>query len=131
VNPGALDLLRSLKTHGIKTGIVSNAQRVFFEDEIRTTGLLAYLDSIVISADYKFQKPDTRLFALALDMVGAKADEAVFVGDDMLSDILGAKNAGIQAVYIPSKYGVNFARNISPDHFARELSGVRELFGIA
>lgn len=124
-----VNVMKYLTQRGIKVGIVTNAQKIYFEEEIQLTGILPYVDCIIISAEYHFQKPDVRLFELALERIGFSAEKAVFVGDDMLSDIQGAKKAGIHTVYIPSDFGANFSLDISPDDVIRDVQNLPELFG--
>jgi putative hydrolase of the HAD superfamily len=46
------------------------------------------------------EKPDRRIFDLALDRLGLDADEVVYVGDSWEIDVVGARNAGISPIYL-------------------------------
>ena len=56
-------------------------------------------DDIVVSADHGINKPDARLFHIALDRLGVSPAQAVHVGDSWSADIEGAINAGIRPVW--------------------------------
>jgi putative hydrolase of the HAD superfamily len=45
-------------------------------------------------------KPDTRIFAKLLDMAGVEAHQVLHIGDDPWTDVAGAKQAGMQAVWL-------------------------------
>jgi len=45
-------------------------------------------------------KPDARIFAALAEMAGVRAEEVMHVGDDPLADVVGARQAGMQAVWI-------------------------------
>jgi putative hydrolase of the HAD superfamily len=45
-------------------------------------------------------KPDARIFAALEDMAGVRAEEVLHVGDDPLADVVGARQAGMQAVWL-------------------------------
>jgi epoxide hydrolase-like predicted phosphatase len=91
-----LDLARSLrKTH--KVGLISNAW----------SGLRAWMtgrkmtdafDEMIISAEVGLAKPDPRIYQLALEKLGVRAEESVFL-DDFKENIVGARAVGMQAIH--------------------------------
>ncbi len=83
-----------------RLGIISDAQRLFCKPELRAMRIENFFDSIVISSDYGFRKPDPRLFHIALDLFNVEASEAVYIGNNFNTDIIGAKNAGLAAAYL-------------------------------
>lgn len=99
--PGCRAALRALKARGLATGIVSNFDR-------RLRRLLAglklapLLDVVVLPSDAGAEKPDLRIFRLALDRLGAPAASCVFVGDSAEHDIAGARAAGMRAIDVAS-----------------------------
>jgi FMN phosphatase YigB (HAD superfamily) len=101
VFPETPEVLRLLHENGIQVGIVTNAYQPMWQRdvEIQTHGLLDFFPNCRISAaDIGYLKPHPAIFQAALHCCGAKADETVFVGDDLEADIAGAQAAGIQAV---------------------------------
>jgi putative hydrolase of the HAD superfamily len=99
VFPDAIPALERLRP-AVALGLISDAQRVFLEPELRLAGLASYFPVRVISADYGFRKPDPRLFTMALAALDARPEEAVYVGDHPYHDVCGARAAGLAAVLL-------------------------------
>lgn len=76
-------------------GVISNGNS--YPDRI---GLDGYFDFIVLSQNYGFRKPDSRLYTVALREAGCEPHEMIHVGDSEVQDIQGAKGAGIMSVFI-------------------------------
>jgi putative hydrolase of the HAD superfamily len=78
-------------------------------DEIQSTKLLAggidqYFKSVVTSARAGYKKPSKEIFEFALQESNVSAYEAIMIGDNLLTDIAGAKNANIDTVlFNPNK----------------------------
>lgn len=104
---GVLDLLDTLKAKGRGIYLLSNAQRSFTENELNMLGLTPYFDGIVISSDEECCKPDINYFNILFDRFGLKKEETVMIGNDCISDIRGAREAGLKSLYIH--------QSISPD----------------
>ena len=96
---GALELLNALRNH-CRLGIVSNNSTAEQIEKLRALNIASYFDTIVISEDVGVTKPDSRIFAIACERLGADAQDVVFVGDNWTNDIVGAINAGISAVWL-------------------------------
>ncbi len=103
---GAEDLLRELKKKGKQIILLSNAQRVFTEHEIKALGIDIYFDDIFISSDYGVKKPDLNFFALPYKKHGLSKNNTIMIGNDPNTDILGAQKFGFDTCYLHS--------NISP-----------------
>lgn len=65
-----------------------------------TPELAPYFEQICISGDFGRGKPDPSLFLHALSLMALKKDEAIMVGDNLMTDILGAARAGMKTVWI-------------------------------
>jgi putative hydrolase of the HAD superfamily len=65
-----------------------------------TPELVPYFDEIVISGAFGRGKPDPTIFEHALSLLGIDKDQALMVGDNLMTDILGANRAGIKSVWI-------------------------------
>jgi HAD superfamily hydrolase (TIGR01549 family) len=96
---GARDLLDALLPHA-RLGLITNNSTADQIDKLRTLDIARYFDSIVISEDVGVAKPDPRIFALALERLGAHAHEAVMIGDSLHADIEGARAAGMATVWL-------------------------------
>jgi putative hydrolase of the HAD superfamily len=64
---------------------------------------MRYFDGVVVSAVSGVENPDPRLFEEALEASGVSRDRAVHVGNDPLTDIRGAAEAGIDTVLVDRK----------------------------
>ncbi len=104
LDPDALSILASLRARGIRTAIVSNtpwgspahAWRV----ELARHGLLAAVDAAVFCTDVGYRKPHPAPIERALNLLGVRAAEAVFVGDDPRWDVAGAQRAGVRPILL-------------------------------
>ena len=83
--------------------------------KIDANGMRQYFKHIVLSEEVGMQKPDPRIFEYALRINGISADEAVMVGDSYSSDIQGAKNAGIDQIWLTRDSGTDTATHIIHD----------------
>ena len=98
---GCRETLAELRARGLTTGVVSNFDR-------RLPGLLAalalapLLDDVVLPSDAGAEKPDPRIFQLALERLGTPAAASVFVGDSAERDVAGARAAGMRAIDVGS-----------------------------
>jgi putative hydrolase of the HAD superfamily len=98
--PGALDALAKLRKKGYRLWLLSNAQRVFTAFELRHLGLGEQLDAIYISSDFRCRKPDVRFFRALVEEQGLDIGKCLMIGNDLHTDIGGAKNAGIDTLYM-------------------------------
>jgi putative hydrolase of the HAD superfamily len=96
--PESLSLLEYLRD--MPKGIVSNAQRVFSEHELRHLGLYDHFDTVVFSSDHGYKKPDERLFWKALEPMGLKPEKVLFIGDSYENDILAPQRIGMRSMFI-------------------------------
>lgn len=104
--PGTLQMLQTLKKSGKKVYLLSNAQRIFTEYEMKALGIYDCFEKIYISSDYDYKKPDLRFFERILNECNVDLKTAIMIGNDGICDIKGAKNAGLHTLYVHS--------NISP-----------------
>ncbi|MBO0603119.1 HAD family hydrolase [Sporosarcina sp. E16_3] len=65
-----------------------------------TSALVPYFDQIIISGAFGIGKPDASIFQHVLAESGVTADEAIMVGDNLMTDILGASRVGMRSVWI-------------------------------
>ena len=97
---GARDLLSEVRRRGVRVVAVTNNLVSEQEDKLRHVGLRDLFDELVISEAEGVNKPDPRIFEVALQAAGVMADEAVMLGDSWPNDVLGAVGAGIAAAWL-------------------------------
>lgn len=81
-------------------GIVSDAQWVFSEPEIRMLGLNPFFDTIVLSSRFFVRKPDPQIYAHALRAMRIAPSQALYVGNDPEADIPGPQAIGMPVILI-------------------------------
>jgi putative hydrolase of the HAD superfamily len=70
------------------------------EGLFRDLGILGHFDHVIDSGIVGVEKPDPRIFRIALDRFGIPASRALHLGDFFASDVLGARAAGIRHALI-------------------------------
>ena len=95
--PGSREVLGALRARSLATGVVSNFDHRLRE-VLETLDFSHLLDSITIPAEAGAEKPDARIFRIALERLGLAAKEVAFVGDDAVRDLSGAREVGMTAV---------------------------------
>ena len=98
--PHTLEALALLRETGCRLWLLSNAQRIFTEYELRHLGLGRQLDAIYISSDYGFRKPDLRFYRALMEEQGLDPKNCLMIGNDRQTDIAGAKAAGLATLYM-------------------------------
>ena len=94
-----LPVLERLRDESVMLGVVSNFEE-WLERLLEELGVAPYFDVQVISGIEGFEKPDPRIFRLALDRAGVRADQAAYVGDNPASDVDPAAQIGMFPVLI-------------------------------
>jgi putative hydrolase of the HAD superfamily len=80
-------------------GVVSNNQVAEQERKLDHLHLRPLIDFMIVSEGVGVAKPDPAIFQIALGRADALPEETVMIGDSWKSDITGARNAGIRAVW--------------------------------
>jgi putative hydrolase of the HAD superfamily len=114
--PGALELLRA---RGLRLGVVSNSDGKV-DAALAAAGLRPYFEVVVDSTLAGVEKPDPRIFGVALDAMGLAADDAVYVGDVYEVDVVGARRAGLQPVLL-DPHDVHAGRDVPTVRSLAEL----------
>ncbi|KAA0110677.1 HAD family hydrolase [Mycolicibacterium sp. P1-5] len=81
--PDTVEVLSSLRPHGLRTGVVSN---IAFDIRPAFRAAGADADEFVLSFEVGAVKPDPRIFEIALQRLGVAAQDAVMVGDSEEND---------------------------------------------
>ena len=89
-------------------------------------GLGDYFQFVVFAQDYGIQKPDPRLFEIAIGHAGCTKRQLLHVGDSFQNDVIGAKQAGVKSVWL-NREGGNNGTGKPPDF---EVSSLMELIKI-
>ncbi|MFB7158680.1 HAD family hydrolase [Lysinibacillus sp. NPDC056232] len=91
-----------------------------------TPEIAPYFDHIIISGDFGKGKPDASIFEYVMEKAGITAEDAVMVGDNLNTDILGSSRVGMRNVWINRE---NNAPNgvVTPTYEVDSLTALLEL----
>lgn len=97
----ALDAVRAPRGDhaGVKVAIISNSEGML-DGLFRALGILGHFDAVVDSGLVGVEKPDPKIFRIAIDRYGVTPEETLHLGDMFATDILGARAAGIRSALI-------------------------------
>lgn len=109
----SVTLLKILKDKGYLTGVITNGPSLLQNRKMETSGLIPYLDAVVVSGDVGVHKPNKGLFKHTAEELGVLCCECVYVGDHPINDIEGALGAGMQAIRM--NYGWFKDQNLRQD----------------
>lgn len=98
--PDAADVLATLRTQGLRIGVLTNGSEEQQVDKLRAIGLYDLLDVVCTSEAIGVQKPDPRAFEALAERLGVAPSECFFVGDHPDQDVAGALAAGMPAALI-------------------------------
>ena len=94
-----LPILSVLKRRGMVLGLVSNLSRGL-DGDCKELGLTSYVDFALTSFEIGAEKPHPPIFLTALERAGVVASEAIHVGDQYHSDVVGARGVGIKPLLL-------------------------------
>ncbi|MYC77578.1 HAD family hydrolase [Candidatus Poribacteria bacterium] len=98
------------KLHAYHVGIITNGAHDEHTDsqlsKVRHLGLSERIQSLTISGEVGARKPKVEIFQVACARAGVSPKEALFVGDTIENDIVGANRAGMTSVFINRKLDV-------------------------
>jgi putative hydrolase of the HAD superfamily len=118
----ALDAVRAT---GTKTAIISNSEGML-ERLFTDLGILGHFDLVVDSGKVGIEKPDPRIFQVALDRFSVPASRALHLGDVFATDVLGARAAGIRHALI-DPYGHYEGQHLEVPRVAGVVEVAREI----
>jgi HAD superfamily hydrolase (TIGR01549 family) len=111
--PETIETLKTLKKMNFKLGIISNTsgeQKWISKryEMLKEYNIAGCFDTIIFSGEHPFNKPDPKIFKIALnELKNISPNETVFVGDSYIFDILGAKKANLIPVLLDENKGRN------------------------
>jgi FMN phosphatase YigB (HAD superfamily) len=122
--PGAFDAVRWCKAQGLRVVLVTNTLSRGDEEvweDWRRLGLADAIDGVVSSHSAGWQKPHRAIYDRALEIAGARPEEAFMVGDRLDADILGAKSLGMRAIWRRTEHSQPKV-DVEPDAVVADLT---------
>lgn len=127
---GALDALKDVAAHGLSTGLISNAGATpgyVLRQILDDFGLLQHLGLTVFSDEVELAKPNKAIFHGTLAEMGLRPEEAAFVGDQPVLDVLGGREAGLWVVQYGDRPTVEAEPHARITHHRDLMGTLREL----
>jgi len=119
------DVLASLSAR-FPIALVTNGAADTQRDALRLLRIEDQFRAIVISAEVGAAKPDRAIFEHAQDRLGVARESVWHVGDNLATDVAGARNAGLTAVWL-NRRGTVQREGPRPDYEIRSLSELKSL----
>ncbi len=97
--PDLIQCINDLRDMGLILGLISNIN-MSGKKIAEKLGVSSYFNYVFTSEDLGYEKPNKMIFEKSLDIAKLTPSEVVFIGDQVESDILGAKNANILPILL-------------------------------
>jgi beta-phosphoglucomutase family hydrolase len=101
--PGAIELIKSLRKHGIKTAIASSAPPENVDIIIRGLGIEDCFQAFARGTEVAEGKPSPLVFLLAAEKLGVKPEKCVVI-EDAIAGVAAAKNAGMKCIAVTNSH---------------------------
>jgi putative hydrolase of the HAD superfamily len=111
----------------LRLAVITNGPSEGQREKLDITGLTPLLDLVVVSSDLGVGKPDAAIFRFALDQLGLDPACVWHVGDNLLTDVGGARNTGLGSVWLNRRRLPPTEAAPSPDH---EIATLTELLAL-
>ncbi len=120
---GADETIVWLKSRGIKTGLVTDADLDLARTVIEKFGIDEKMDIVLISDVVRAWKPNPKAVQMALERLGVEPAETLMVGDSLF-DVLAAKSAGVSSAWIVGELP---PPSVRPNYVIRRIMEVKEI----
>ena len=126
---GAKKLVKQSKEK-CKVALISNFTHApVIYKSLRKIGISELFNVVVVSEEVGWRKPSAKIFQTALNKLQIEPFDAVYIGDNPIEDIKGAKEAGLKTVFVPSQF--NKLKDLKeskqePDKIGKDLTEICE-----
>ncbi len=84
----------------VRFGLITNGDLAFQRRKVEAVGLDTRIEHLIASGEVGVAKPDARIFEVACSEFGVRPEQAVYVGDRLRTDAIGAARAGLTGVWL-------------------------------
>lgn len=128
VPPSTISTLEHLHDRGLRLGLVSNVTLLphLLRADLERLGLARLLHGAAFSSEVGVRKPDPRIFTTVLRAVGADPAHAVFVGDRLADDVVGAQAVGMRTI-LTHEFRVEEPGHVRPDAVVQRLGEIPDV----
>jgi HAD superfamily hydrolase (TIGR01509 family) len=123
-----LETLATLRRRGLRLGLISNLSLLPHKvrEDLIQLGIAPYLDAAAFSSEVGVRKPDARIFLHTLTALGEDPAHAVFVGDRLNDDIVGAQAVGMRTI-LTREFRREDPGEVQPDAVVERLAEIPDV----
>ncbi len=118
--PETIETLTELKRSGLKLGVISNFDSRIYS-VMQSLDILRFFDTVTLSSETGYSKPDRQIFDAAVRSLGVAASEVLLVGDSLHDDVEAGMTAGLDAVLIDRRRRYGEVKHVP------QISSLREV----
>ncbi|WP_455645152.1 TIGR02253 family HAD-type hydrolase [Methanosphaera sp.] len=131
LEPECFSILLYLKSKGYKVGLITNGKEIKQWEKLVRLGVYPFFDVVVTSESVGVEKPDAKIFEIAMEKLGVTAGTSLMIGNNFDVDIMGAYNAGIQSMIINSEITEDQQKKLDElNYHVEELKSLISLMNI-
>lgn len=98
--PYTVELLTYLEDKGYALHLITNGFESVQHAKLKNSGIDRFFGKVITSEGSNSLKPNKEIFEYAFQLTGANIATSIMIGDHLEADIMGAKNAGIDQVFV-------------------------------
>lgn len=121
--PGCMEVLEQLRGR-FQMHIITNGFKETQHIKLKESALMPFFDQIITSDEVGVNKPEARIFVEAMRLADAQRKSSLMIGDNLMVDILGARNVGMDQVYFNPKKEQHTEKLTFEIHHLLELPSV-------
>jgi putative hydrolase of the HAD superfamily len=123
---GAFEVLANL-SENYRLALISNfTYPPFIRTQLEQNKLSDFFEVITVSGDHGFTKPFPRIFNYTLAQLEMRPNKVIHIGDSLICDVIGAKKAGLKAIWFKRNDEQQSEGEYQPDLTIYQLSELLE-----
>ena len=123
--PHAHEILQYLSGKKYMLHLITNGFEKTQHSKLKNSGLDVFFKEVITSEGSNSLKPHKAIFDYALQKTNASTTESIMLGDDLEVDIAGARNAGLDQVYVNH---LNKKPEVAPTYTVHSLKELENIF---
>lgn len=123
--PYTIEILEYLKKKNHVLHLITNGFESVQHSKLSSSKISDYFVEVITSEGSNSLKPNKEIFEYALQKSGASISESIMIGDNLEADIKGAKNAGLDTIFVNH---LNVITEIMPTYIIHHLKELEDIF---